>query len=1009
MLLRAGLFLLWAAAAAVAPKADDALVGAQEELAHHAEPVLGVEWVNAPLQDVDDARHQDGIISLLVSHRAHQLQQLKADAGAVSDPDSLRYGEHLTHAEVQARTAPPPTSMAVVHEWLSKSPCSVSPRRGGGVFTVRCTLAATGTWLSTTIRLLRNTKTGQLANRATAYALPEAVDAAAVVYGLHGLPLPPRARALAGDAVAPTTVAITPAVIQQAYKISGVSVSRANSSRNRQAVAEFQGNPMSPADLASFFKRYVPGAKPGDDTIDRFVGDPGASSCASLEGTLDVQFIMGLAPGVKTEMWYYSSMDFCSDLKNWTTGILERTTDGPLVYSISYGYQDDLMKLGCSPDHAAEVEADFVKLAALGISVLVASGDHGSGYVERVPTCNASDPSSYHNNTALVGTVTKVSAAQGTWDCCIDATLNSSMSGWSFDGPAGPPPQPGSCSPHNGTNGFALEGTVIYGPAKFDIGTCCEQSAIGIHRVGWTWVNSTKMCTIYSEVTGKKQQAGVVSGTNPDAARGNCTWYSSITGHTPNPNVISATCVPIKLELWPSWPASSPWVTSVGATRFLSLTTATGAEMAADSFGSGGGFSSQYVQSPDATWQSASVGAYVSNPPKDAHYPPLKLFPPTGRATPDVSAVGENYQVVVGGAVKGVGGTSASTPALAAITSLLNEARLQGKGKPMGYLNPFLYKHAAAFSDVLFGTNALSNVGGTVPFGFNATEGWDPTTGLGTPRFDRLLAAAMTPRRLGESMGAAVQESLISANTSATSVAADTAGSCAASIPLQPLTNIEGANQKNAPLHTASADACRAKCCAQNVVGKPESCGGFVWVSTTDPGQPTAECTHHGRGIPGEGCCYLKLPGCPAPQNKTQNPKIVGNYTTLAAGIAPHVAPRPPPPPKPPPPPLPLPTDGPQIHYTPPPWIGSDHGGDIAGALLHPRTHSWHVMPLSDVSWAHCITDDLVNWRFAGGDTVSALRMESGAPCACPCSRALARDLTRLDLAPELASDLAIM
>ena len=100
----------------------------------------------------------------------------------------------------------------------------------------------------------------------------------------------------------------------------------------------------------------------------------------------------------------------------------------------------------------------------------------------------------------------------------------------------------------------------------------------------------------------------------------------------------------------------------------------------------------------------------------------------------------------------------------------------------------------------------------------------------------------------------------------------------------------------------------------------PQRCGGFVWVSTTDPGQPTAECTRS--GTPGEGCCYLKTPRCPLPQNKTENPGIVGNYTTLISGVAPRALPPPPPPPLPPPP------NAPVIHYTPPPWVGQLSGGE---------------------------------------------------------------------------------
>ena len=79
------------------------------------------------------------------------------------------------------------------------------------------------------------------------------------------------------------------------------------------------------------------------------------------------------------------------------------------------------------------------------------------------------------------------------------------------------------------------------------------------------------------------------------------------------------------------------------------------------------------------------------------------------------------------------------------MVSLLNEARLNA-GKPaMGFLNPFLYKNQAdGFTDVTVGSNKIGRGGGmALPYGFNCSKGWDPATGLGTPRFDRLLSAAM--------------------------------------------------------------------------------------------------------------------------------------------------------------------------------------------------------------------------------------------------------------------------
>jgi len=122
-----------------------------------------------------------------------------------------------------------------------------------------------------------------------------------------------------------------------------------------------------------------------------------------------------------------------------------------------------------------------------------------------------------------------------------------------------------------------------------------------------------------------------------------------------------------------------------------------------------------------------------------------------GRGTPDVSGLGEGYQVIIRGRVDPVGGTSASAPMFAGLVSLLNEARLAKNQSAMGYLNPWLYKNADAFTDITRGHNFYGRGPFLEPYGFNCTAGWDPVSGLGTPRFDKMLTAATSG-----SMGARV-------------------------------------------------------------------------------------------------------------------------------------------------------------------------------------------------------------------------------------------------------------
>ena len=73
---------------------------------------------------------------------------------------------------------------------------------------------------------------------------------------------------------------------------------------------------------------------------------------------------------------------------------------------------------------------------------------------------------------------------------------------------------------------------------------------------------------------------------------------------------------------------------------------------------------------------------------------------------------------------------------MAAIFARLNGVRLAKGGKPMGFLNPWIYQNAAAFNDVTLGIN---NAGRGA--GFNATVGWDASTGVGTPNYAKMLLA----------------------------------------------------------------------------------------------------------------------------------------------------------------------------------------------------------------------------------------------------------------------------
>jgi len=144
---------------------------------------------------------------------------------------------------------------------------------------------------------------------------------------------------------------------------------------------------------------------------------------------------------------------------------------------------------------------------------------------------------------------------------------------------------------------------------------------------------------------------------------------------------------------------------------------------------SGGGFSNYFAQ---PSYQSTAVSSFLTKLGSTN----AGLFNVSGRAYPDVSAQGENFQVVVGGRVESVAGTSASSPTFAGVVALLNDFRIASGNAPLGFLNPLLYSTGATgLNDITSGSNP-----GCDTNGFSAGAGWDPVTGLGTPDFGKLQA-----------------------------------------------------------------------------------------------------------------------------------------------------------------------------------------------------------------------------------------------------------------------------
>lgn len=190
----------------------------------------------------------------------------------------------------------------------------------------------------------------------------------------------------------------------------------------------------------------------------------------------------------------------------------------------------------------------------------------------------------------------------------------------------------------------------------------------------------------------------------------------------------------------PAFPASCPYVTTVGATYKFNPEVVAYDGRFDPAFASGGGFSNYF---PRPAYQDKVVPEYIAS--LDGEF--AEYYNKSGRGYPDVAAQGVNFTTIWNGSLLLVDGTSASTPTFAGVISLVNDALL-ASGKPtLGFLNPWLYAGGyETFTDVTMGSAVgCAELGNGL--GFPAKVGWDAVSGFGTPYFPKLiLALELTPK-----------------------------------------------------------------------------------------------------------------------------------------------------------------------------------------------------------------------------------------------------------------------
>ena len=189
----------------------------------------------------------------------------------------------------------------------------------------------------------------------------------------------------------------TPTLLRELYSVPRGSKVRHRSSN---AVAEFLGEYYSDADLSTFFANIGEPRKIIPE--ERVIGSaPNNQTHPGGEGQLDVAYMLALAPGAKSYYYSFSEVNpYSPENEGFLAWLITLNNDPlpPLVQSVSYGDDEGSVfntSVRGATEYARRIDLEFAKLAARGVSVVVASGDDGaSGVLARTDraACKAAHP-----------------------------------------------------------------------------------------------------------------------------------------------------------------------------------------------------------------------------------------------------------------------------------------------------------------------------------------------------------------------------------------------------------------------------------------------------------------------------------------------------------------------------------------------------------------------------------------------------------------------------------------
>ncbi|KAJ7761364.1 subtilisin-like protein [Mycena metata] len=323
----------------------------------------------------------DTIVHFRIALAQSNISGLKDALDEVSNPSSPRYGQYLSKEQIVEHTQASPSTISAIQDWLTSHnlvSSVVSPFNDWIAFSA--SIKQANSLLAADFVNHTHSETGRSFIRTRSYSIPAALKShIEYITPTVSLPsLPPRIASTPavyqGPVARATCTSITsPQCLQGLYGLPTTSQSGVS---NALGIGNLNSNTWLDTDISTFMHDYRP-----DNTATSYTTvsiDGGANNQtvnASAEGTMDMEYTVGLVNNIQVVNYFVGRPTHFGDPYTDLFYHIGNATLRPTVLTVSY---DDGENSYSSAEKQRVCNAAMV-LGNMGISVLFASGDQGSG------------------------------------------------------------------------------------------------------------------------------------------------------------------------------------------------------------------------------------------------------------------------------------------------------------------------------------------------------------------------------------------------------------------------------------------------------------------------------------------------------------------------------------------------------------------------------------------------------------------------------------------------------